>query len=503
MNEDKSVNRKSKSKRKKWSNRKKIVVSTISVFIAIIIFLLGGYIYVRNKIYSNTDVIKDSEYKEVPGITNVLLIGTDARTLDEQSRSDSIIIATLDNNNKKIKLTSLFRDTLVNIPGYGEQKINTAYALGGPSLLLETISDTYDIHIDKYVVINFWGFEAIIDQIGGIEVDVKDYQLEELNKYIGESTGGNDCPVTETGLQTLNGKQALSYARIRYNTGDEFERTSRQQEVLMKVAEKLRETKPSKYLGIMNKMLDYIKTNIDPLEALNMAYTIYKFPSLVTEQLQMPVPELAEGRLYKDLGWVFLMDGEQNAQILYDFIYEDKIPNADEYDYYSLYQKLAQYAADEDIYNSENGINPEDYENNDEELPKKEEIVQPPTEEKPSEQPSGGTDQPSGGTEQPSGGTDQPSGETDQPSGGTDQPSDGTDQPSDGTDQPSSGTDQPSDGTDQPSSGTDQPSGGTDQPSGGTDQPGGEADKPTSGTDTGESGNSSEQQPPTQQVEGA
>ncbi len=79
-----------------------------------------------------------------------------------------------------------------------------------------------------------WGFEAIIDQIGGIEVDVKDYQLEELNKYIGESTGGNDCPVTKTGLQTLNGKQALSYARIRYNTGDEFERTSRQQEVLMK-----------------------------------------------------------------------------------------------------------------------------------------------------------------------------------------------------------------------------------------------------------------------------
>ena len=78
----------------------------------------------------------------------------------------------LDNNTKKIKLTSLFRDTLVNIPGYGEQKLNAAYALGGPSLLLETINDTYDIHIDKYVVINFWGFEAIIDQIGGIEVDV-------------------------------------------------------------------------------------------------------------------------------------------------------------------------------------------------------------------------------------------------------------------------------------------------------------------------------------------
>ena len=491
MSENKSVNRKSKIKRKKWSNKKKVVVSTISVFIAIIILLLGGYMYVKNKIYSNSDVIKNSEYKEVPGITNVLLIGTDARTLDEQSRSDSIIIATLDNNNKKIKLTSLFRDTLVNIPGYGEQKLNTAYALGGPSLLLETISDTYDIHIDKYAVINFWGFEAIIDQIGGIEVDVKDYQLEELNKYIGESTGGNDCPVTKTGLQTLNGKQALSYARIRYNTGDEFERTSRQQEVLMKVAEKLRETKPSKYLGIMNKMLDYIKTNIDPLEALNMAYTIYKFPSLVTEQLQIPVPELAEGRLYKDLGWVFLMDGEQNAQILNDFIYKDQIPNVDEFDYYSLYQKLAQYAADEDIYNSENGINPEDYENNDVELPKQDEITQPPVEEKPSEQPDGGNQ---GGTDGGSqGGTD--GGNQGGTDGGNQGGTDGGNQG--GTDGGNQGG---TDGGNQ--GGTDGGNqGGTDGGSqGGTDggSQGGEADKPTNGTNPEQPGSGSEQQPPTQ-----
>ncbi|CUP00073.1 MULTISPECIES: LCP family protein [Clostridium] len=465
MSEDNTVKRRqNKDKRKKWSNRKKIIVSTISVLIAIIMLLLGGYLYVRGKIYSNdnSNSIKDSEYQEVPGITNVLLIGTDARTLDEQSRSDSIIIATLDNNTKKIKLTSLFRDTLVNIPGYGEQKLNAAYALGGPSLLLETINDTYDIHIDKYVVINFWGFEAIIDQIGGIEVDVKDYQLEELNKYIGESTGGNDCPVTQTGLQVLNGKQALSYARIRYNTGDEFERTARQQEVLMKVAEKLRETKPSKYLGIMNKMLDYIKTNIDPLQALNMAYTIYKFPSLVTEQLQIPTPELAEGRLYKDLGWVFLMDGEQNAQILHDFIYNDKIPNPDEFDYYSLYQKLAQYAADEDIYNSQNGINPEDYENIDQDLPKQEEITKPPVEEKPIEQPGGSTEQPSEGTEQPGGSTEQPGGGTEQPSEGTEQPGGSTEQPGEGTEKPDEGIEKPGEGTEQPVDGTDKPVNATD-----------------------------------------
>ena len=160
--------------------------------------------------------------------------------------------------------------------------------------------------------------------------------------------------VTKPGLQVLNGKQALSYARIRYNVGDEYERTERQREVLFKIAEKIKEISPTKYLGIMNTMLDYIKTNIDPIQALNMAYTIYKFPELKMEQLQIPVTELAEGRLYKNLGWVFLMDKEQNTQILHDFIYENKIPNPDEYDYDSFNEKMAQYAQEENQYNSIN-----------------------------------------------------------------------------------------------------------------------------------------------------
>lgn len=368
------IKRKSTKRRKKWATKKKVIVSVVSMLVVIAVvasIMLFGYFYVKSKIYtqskpSNSKTNEAVQYTEVPGVTNILLIGTDARTLSEPSRADSIIIATLDNNNKKIKLTSLFRDTLVNIPEYGESKINGAFLEGGPELLMETVQQTYDIKIDKYIIINFWGFEAVIDQIGGIEVDVKDYQLEELNKYIGESTGGNDCPVTETGLQLLNGKQALSYARIRYNVGDEYERTERQREVIFKVVEKLKVTKPSKYLGIMNKMLGFISTNIDPMEALNMAYTIYKFPKLETEQLQMPITELAESRLYKNLGWVFLMDKEQNAEILKRFIFQDKLTDPEQYDYNSLSEKLADYAADEASYNSMYGINPQEYETVDE-----------------------------------------------------------------------------------------------------------------------------------------
>ena len=179
--------RKKSSKKKKWSIKKKVIISTLIVFALVMATLATGYFFIRSKVYSGIDtqeITSDEDYKEVEGITNVLLIGTDARDLDEASRADSMIIATLDNNNKNIKLTSLFRDTLVDIPGHGEGKLNAALAYGGPELLLKTIKNTYGISINKYVIINFWGFEAVIDQMGGIELNVEDYMLNELNKYI-------------------------------------------------------------------------------------------------------------------------------------------------------------------------------------------------------------------------------------------------------------------------------------------------------------------------------
>ena len=416
--------RKKNSKKKRWSTKKKVIVSTFIVFALLICTIATGYMFIRSKIYSGltpSETISDTEYKEVEGITNVLLIGTDARTLDEASRADSIIIATLDNNNKQIRLTSLFRDTLVNIPGHGEGKLNAALAYGGIELLIETIKETYGISLDKYVIINFWGFEAIIDQMDGLELNVEEYMLEELNKYIGESTGGNDCPVTEAGLQVLNGKQALSYARIRKGVGDEYARTDRQREVLIKVAEKLKETKPSKYLGIMNSMLEHIKTNIEPIQALNMAYTIYKFPSLDVQQLQIPIPELADGGLYKNLGWVFLMDVEQNAKFLDEFIFEGKVPNPDEYDYNSLNEAISDYKSDSEDYSNKHNIDPEDYIDN------SEDIVTPPSKNDSSddnkdESTGGSTDQNTGGsTDQNTGGsTDQNTGgSTDENTGGS------------------------------------------------------------------------------------
>lgn len=326
---------------KKCKNKyKQILIAVFSVIIICVVVLGAGYMYIRANIYKKTEPltsehlqapVKTKEetigYTEVEGITNVLLVGVDGIDFDEKyQRSDSMIIATLDSNKEKVKLTSLYRDTLVYIPGYGEEKMNLAFSLGGPELVMETIKYNFDVNIEKYIMINFAGFEAIIDQIGGVEIDVKEYQLHELNKYIGQATGGGDCPVEKAGLQILNGKQALSYARIRKGVGDDYERTERQREVLFKVVEKLQKTDVIKYFSIANKMLDYLRTNIGIMEGLNMAYTISKFSNLETEQLSIPVQELCVDEEVNG-NMALRMDRYENALILNDFIFNDTLPD--------------------------------------------------------------------------------------------------------------------------------------------------------------------------------
>ena len=326
---------------KKCKNKyKQILIAVFSVIIICVVVLGAGYMYIRANIYKKTEPLTSEhlqapvktkeetiEYTEVEGITNVLLVGVDGIDFDEKyQRSDSMIIATLDSNKEKVKLTSLYRDTLVYIPGYGEEKMNLAFSLGGPELVMETIKYNFDVNIEKYIMINFAGFEAIIDQIGGVEIDVKEYQLHELNKYIGQATGGGDCPVEKAGLQILNGKQVLSYARIRKGVGDDYERTERQREVLFKVVEKLQKTDVIKYFSIANKMLDYLRTNIGIMDGLNMAYTISKFSNLETEQLSIPVQELCVDEEVNG-NMALRMDRYENALILNDFIFNDTLPD--------------------------------------------------------------------------------------------------------------------------------------------------------------------------------
>ena len=344
------------TEKKKMSKKKKILLSVGIVFLLIILGIGGTYMYIRGHIYQGNTSGEEVTYEEQPGITNILLIGTDARKLNEAARADAIIIATIDNNNKKLKLTSIMRDTLVNIPGHGEQKINAALAFGGPDLLMKTIKENFNLSLNKYVMVNFNGFTSIINAVGGIDVDVHDYEIKELNKFIGEYEKVKSPKIEKPGMQHLDGQQALAYARIRKVGDGDYERTERQRRVIDLVTQKFKDLSVIKYPSVMGELLPYVKTNIEPAMILNYAYTVSKFPSLTFEQLRIPVSDdISWGGLYKDKGWVLIIDKEQCSKIMDDFIFNNKKPTKDSYNIEKWKSKLEQYMGANEEHIKDNG----------------------------------------------------------------------------------------------------------------------------------------------------
>lgn len=319
--------------------------------------------------FEDLELEKEAKYNEVKGITNILLLGTDERGTEEPTRSDTIMILTLDDNNKKMKLTSIMRDTYVEIPGHGAEKINHAYAYGGVNLMIQTIEKNFNIRLDQYVKINFDGFKDLADSVGGLDVNINNYEeVNELNRcilleiydnpksvlkrvkaitdsagllglreegatliknnprlskseynYISETAGF----VENTGVVHLNGTQLLAYSRMRHVGAGSFERNERQRNVVNLLVDKVKDTPQIKYFSIVNKLLPYVKTNIAITDALNLAYTTYKINNFAIEQLQLPATKLSEGRIYKNKGWVLLMDKEENTKILKEFIFDN------------------------------------------------------------------------------------------------------------------------------------------------------------------------------------
>ncbi|KYH34845.1 regulatory protein MsrR [Clostridium tepidiprofundi DSM 19306] len=327
-----------------------LVVSVIIIVVLISGFLYAFYSYEKyshvikkNNIKLKGDINTKSDekgdenskkekdkYKEIDGISNILLVGIDARTLNEPSRSDAIMILTLDNVHKKIKLTSIMRDTYVEIPKHGEQKITHAFAYGGIDLLKDTIERNFKIKIDNFAIINFDGFKELIDSIGGLEINVKDSELRELNRCILLEIQDNpklklkDAHyLKKSGLQLLNGQQVLAYSRMRHIGNGCYDRSKRQRYVVNLIADKLRDTSLLKYPTVAQKLLKCVRTDLQFTEALNVAYTAYKIGDFNIEQLQIPADKLSYGRIYKDKGWVLLIDKEQNTDVLHKFIFDD------------------------------------------------------------------------------------------------------------------------------------------------------------------------------------
>ncbi|MDT8718732.1 LCP family protein [Clostridium sp. 19966] len=355
---------KKKNKNSKKMSLKKKIALVLGSIVAIIALSFGGLLlYVRQMTHVNANDVpkyvdekgkeisledvptQDPIYTEQEGITNILLIGTDGRDEKEAARSDSIIIATIDANNKKIRFTAIQRDTYVDIPKYKPAKINEAYQLGGPDLLLKTIETNFRIKLDNYIIVNFWGFQDIIDAVGGVDIDVKDSEVKEINKYIGEVDKVKSPPLTHGGTQHLDGQQALAYSRIRYVGNGTYERMERQEQVLTVLLNKFKTMTSLQYTNLATKLLKCVKTNMEPTTLLNDAYTVSKFGGINVEKLSIPLDKISWGGMYKG-AWYLLVDKDQNAKVLNDFVYKDITPDDSKLDVSAFKSVLRKYFND-------------------------------------------------------------------------------------------------------------------------------------------------------------
>ncbi|MBC8632405.1 LCP family protein [[Eubacterium] tenue] len=308
-----------------------VIFSTISN-----VYALNSYREVTNK--SNENIIQsnnDKQEKKIDsskknkGVSNILLIGSDSKNFDNVGRSDAMMILTIDDKNKSIKLTSLVRDTLVNIPGHGYEKLTHAYAYGGTKLLLDTIEQNFKISIKDYAAVNFNSFIDLVDVLGGVEVNVKEKEIDHLNDVIVNSFNTSNKEAEEPqfirsdGKQLLNGYQALAYARIR-KVDSIYERDTRQREVLKSIADKLVELPITNYPKVIKKILPYVDVNISMSKLINLAITSKEIYNYELKQMEFPLEDYREsGRLAKDNSFVVKWNKTENLKKLNDFVYNN------------------------------------------------------------------------------------------------------------------------------------------------------------------------------------
>ena len=294
--------------------------------IAKIFLSFVAIIFMMPNIYALEDESTIETSKELL-VDNILLIGKDGGNIKVPVRSDAMIILTIDNLNKSLKLTSLARDTLVNIPNKGYEKLNHAYAYGEEKLLLQTINENFKLDIKDYAVVDFRSFIETIDILGGVEVDVNEKEVKHLNQTIKacygfkEENKGNIKYISSTGMQNLNGYQSLAYARIR-KMDTIYNRDERQRKILTSVANKLSNTSITNYPAIVKNILRHVDVNISLDKLMRLSISAHELASYDIQQLQFPLAKYREeGLLGADGKYVVKWKEDENLEALHEFIY--------------------------------------------------------------------------------------------------------------------------------------------------------------------------------------
>lgn len=297
----------------------------------------------KANIVINNDVDATTQ-KALKGYRNIALFGVDSRdgSLQTGARSDSIMVISINQETKDVKITSIYRDTCLKVPGYGFSKATHAYAYGGAELSMSMLNTNLDLDITEFATVDFGVLAKIIDAVGGIDLDISDAEYSLINPLIDEQnsvTGSDSEYISGPGYQHVNGTQTTAYARIRKIDSD-FKRAERQRIVLSKVFEEAKSANIGTLLNIIDTILPEVYTNMTSTDLISLAKDIFNYN--IADQTGWPF-EKETGSLPSDgLSYVFADSLEQNVTELHKYLFdnEDYTPSSTVSDIsYELYNE--------------------------------------------------------------------------------------------------------------------------------------------------------------------
>ncbi len=331
--EDRSSEKASRKSREK-KKRGKIILFIAEIFVlTIMLFFLYTVLKVEQTGKINIpeeDIVINQTVKEyaatsMKGYRNVALFGVDSTSgqLTKGTRSDSIMIASVNQDTGECRLVSVYRDTYLNRGNDTYNKCNGAYANGGAELAINMLNMNLDLNITDFVTVGFKGVTDTVNALGGVMIDVDSAELQHINSYqrtMADELNYEYVEVTNTGYQRLNGLQATAYCRIRYTAGDDFRRAERQREVLMAILVEAKSATPVELNQIASDIFGSISTSLDLDEIISLLSDITQYE--VTDNGGFPEESMrATGVIGKNGSCVVPVDLEQNVIWLHEFLF--------------------------------------------------------------------------------------------------------------------------------------------------------------------------------------
>lgn len=313
-----------KRRRKKGRAGKVILAILLPIAVILCVFVGKTIFSINNSLnkLNRADVVDLSKVEagyalSSDKVVNFLLVGSDERRRwNEPGRSDSIMILTLDLKHKRIKLTSLMRDMYLNIPGYGDNRINAAFSYGGIELLYKTIAENFGISVEGYAVVDFFTFIDAIDEIGGVKINLTQEEYEYL---IGAYPSKKSIQKLKPGKNKMNGYQALAYCRIRQDAQADFGRTKRQRKVLNAIFKKTKNMSLTELVDLAEIILPNIETDLSNAEIIGYIKDVLFMGSSKIYRYRIPVDGTYTPQTVNGMD-VLTIDLEENRRRLNKFI---------------------------------------------------------------------------------------------------------------------------------------------------------------------------------------